>query len=89
MQAFCNAPQECMPPSRFADLPMQAVKLPRLMGGGIRPRTETYVKTCMYDEPRGLACIQWNLSITDTFGDQHFVRYSKVSPTQGLPVYFR
>ena len=33
--------------------------------------------------------IQWNLSITDTFGDQHFVRYSKVSPTQGLPVYFR
>ena len=33
--------------------------------------------------------IQWNPSITDTFGDQHFVRYSKVSSTQGLPVYFR
>ena len=33
--------------------------------------------------------IQWNPSITDTFGDQHFVRYSKVSPTQGLTVYFR
>ena len=33
--------------------------------------------------------IQWNPSITDTFGDQHFVRYSEVSPTQGLLVYFR
>ena len=32
--------------------------------------------------------IQWNPSITDTFGDQHFVHYSEVSPTQGLPVYF-
>ena len=31
--------------------------------------------------------IQWNPSITDTFGDQHFVRYSKMSLTQGLPVY--
>ena len=30
--------------------------------------------------------VQWNPSITDTFGDQHFVRYSEVSPTQGLPV---
>ena len=33
--------------------------------------------------------IQWNPCITDTFGDQHFVRYREVSPTQGLPVYFR
>ena len=34
--------------------------------------------------------VQWNPSITDTFGHQHFVRYSGVSrPTQGLPVYFR
>ena len=33
--------------------------------------------------------VQWNPFITDTFGDQHFVRYSEVSPTQGLPVYFR
>ena len=33
--------------------------------------------------------IQWNPAIMDTFGDQHFVRYSEVSPTQGLPVYFR
>ena len=30
--------------------------------------------------------VQWNPSITDTFGDQHFVRYSEVSPTQRLPV---
>ena len=28
-------------------------------------------------------------SITDTIGKQHFVPYSKVSLTQGLPVYFR
>ena len=33
--------------------------------------------------------IQWNPSITDTIGTQHFVRYSEVSLTQGLPVYFR
>ena len=33
--------------------------------------------------------LQWNPSITDTFGDQHFVRYSEVSPSQGLSVYFR
>ena len=33
--------------------------------------------------------IQWNPSITDSFGDQHFVRYSKGSQTQGLPVYFQ
>ena len=32
--------------------------------------------------------VQWNPSITDTFGDQHFVRYSEVSPTQELPVLF-
>ena len=32
--------------------------------------------------------VQWNPSITDTFGDQHFVCFSKVSPTQGLLVYF-
>ena len=31
--------------------------------------------------------IQWNPSITDTIGDQLFVHYSEVSPTQGLPVY--
>ena len=29
--------------------------------------------------------IQWNPSITDTVGDQNFVRYSEVSLTQGLP----
>ena len=28
-------------------------------------------------------------SIADTFGDQYFVCYSEVSPTQGPPVYFR
>ena len=33
--------------------------------------------------------LQWNPSITDTFGDQRFVRYSEVFPAQGLPVYFR
>ena len=32
--------------------------------------------------------LEWNLSITDTIGKQHFVPYSKVSLTQGLPVYF-
>ena len=32
--------------------------------------------------------VQWNPSVTDTFGDQHFVRYSEVSPTQELPVLF-
>ena len=33
--------------------------------------------------------MQWNPSITDTIGTQHFVRYSEMSLTQGLPVYFR
>ena len=33
--------------------------------------------------------LQWNPSITDTIGTQHFVRYSEVSLTQGLLVYFR
>ena len=32
--------------------------------------------------------LQWIPSITDTIGTQHFVRYSEVSQTQGLPVYF-
>ena len=32
--------------------------------------------------------IQWSPSITDTFGNQHFVRHSKVSPTQALTVDF-
>ena len=36
-----------------------------------------------------LIVVQWNLSITDTIGNQHFVPYSEVSLTQGLPVYFR
>ena len=27
--------------------------------------------------------VQWNPSITDTIGTQHFVRYSEVSLTQG------
>ena len=36
-----------------------------------------------------ILAIQWNLSITDTIGNQHFVPYSEVSLTQGLPVYFR
>ena len=30
--------------------------------------------------------IQWNPSIADTIGNQHFVPYSEVSLTQGLPV---
>ena len=33
--------------------------------------------------------VQRNLSITDTVGDQNFVRYSEVFLTEGLPVYFR
>ena len=33
--------------------------------------------------------VQWNPYTTDTFGDQHFVDCSEVSPTQGLPVYFQ
>ena len=33
--------------------------------------------------------IQWNPSITDTIGNQLFVCYGEVSPTQRLPVYFR
>ena len=32
--------------------------------------------------------LQWNLSITNTIGTQHFVRESEVSLTQGLPVLF-
>ena len=32
-------------------------------------------------------CIQCNLSITDTIGNQHFVHYSRVSLTQGLQLY--
>ena len=32
--------------------------------------------------------LQWNLSITDTIGTQHFFRESEVSLTQGLPVLF-
>ena len=31
--------------------------------------------------------IQWNSSITDTIGEQHFVPYSEVSLTQGFLVY--
>ena len=45
-----------------------------------------YYITHMQTPPKGIQC---NPSITDTFGDQYFVRYSEVSPTQGLPVYFR
>ena len=33
--------------------------------------------------------LQWNPSMMDTIGDQHFVRCSEVSLTQELPVYFR
>ena len=33
-------------------------------------------------------CVQWNSSITDTVGDQNFVRYSEVSLTEGVLVYF-
>ena len=33
--------------------------------------------------------LQWNPSIMDTIGNQHFVPYSKVSLTQGLLVYFQ
>ena len=32
--------------------------------------------------------LQWNPSIMDTVGEQHFVCYSEVSLTQGLPIYF-
>ena len=31
--------------------------------------------------------LQWNPSITDTIGNQNFVRNSEVSLTHGLPVY--
>ena len=31
--------------------------------------------------------IQWNPCTTDTISTNNFVSYSKVSPTQGLPVY--
>ena len=44
-----------------------------------------------FNPPRGkggLVNIQWNPFITDTFGDQQFVCYGEVSPTQGLTVYF-
>jgi len=36
-----------------------------------------------------LLVIQWNLTITDTIGNQNFVHYSEVSLTQGFPVYFQ
>ena len=32
--------------------------------------------------------MQWNPAIADTIRNQHFVPYSEVSLTQGLPVYF-
>jgi len=34
-------------------------------------------------------CIQWNPSITDTFGTPNFVCHNEVSLSQGFPVYFR
>ena len=34
-----------------------------------------------------LNTLQWNLSITDTIGNQNFVRYREVTPAQGFPVY--
>ena len=33
--------------------------------------------------------LRWNPSVTDAIGNQNFVRYSKVSLTQRLPIYFR
>ena len=39
--------------------------------------------------PITLTHVQWNPSITDTIGNQHYVHYSGVSLTQGLPVYFQ
>ena len=33
--------------------------------------------------------IQWSPSLTDTIGNQNFVRNTEVSLTKGLPVYFR
>ena len=36
-----------------------------------------------------LVVIQWNLTITDTIGNQNFVHYSEVSLNQEFPVYFR
>ena len=46
--------------------------------------TTTHTIYCMF-----AMNIQWNPSIADTIETQHFARYSEVSLTQGLPVYFR
>ena len=41
------------------------------------------------DKSAGLAINTVEPCTTDTFGDQPFVRYSEVSPTQRFPVHFR
>ena len=46
-----------------------------------------YVLTEIFVSPHFREGIQWNLSITDTIGNQYFVPYSEVSLTQGPPVY--
>ena len=45
--------------------------------------------TCRSLRDLEILILQWNPSITDTIGHQHFVPYSEVSLAQGLPVYFR
>ena len=54
-------------------------------------REVTFMEASRFAQENGRlhSYIQWNPSITDTIGTQHFVCYSEVSPTQGLPVYFR
>ena len=51
-------------------------------------KTETYTELQPGALMIGYLDVQWNLSITDTIGTQHFVRESEVSLTQGLPVLF-
>ena len=45
--------------------------------------------TCRSLSDLEILILQWNPSIMDTIGHQHFVPYSEVSLTQGLLVYFR
>ena len=50
--------------------------------------TDSWATKCAFSrEISQLSKIQWNASITYTIGTQHFVHHSKVSLTQGLPVF--
>ena len=70
--------------------PVQNIELTvsRFSCESLAPRDYPYPTKCTLKELIAEE-IQWNPSITDTIGTQHFVRYSEVSLTQGLPVYFR